>query len=239
MRVRSLHRWDLSYRKAAALQAALAPRIVLRGGPRSPKLVAGGDLAYDRASDRLFAVVLVLDGSTLAIVEEARAEGRSRFPYVPGLLSFREAPLLLAAVQRLRSPSPDLFLLDGQGTAHPRGFGLASHVGLILGIPTIGCAKSLLVGEHEEPGPGAGEHAPLVYRGRVVGSALRTREGVRPIYVSPGHRVGHAAARRLVLSCCRGFRIPEPTRLAHIRVEKYRRERTAGRARETVAVSRA
>jgi deoxyribonuclease V len=231
-----MHRWRLTYREATALQTSLAPRIVLRGGPRAPKRVAGADLSYDRATDRLFAVVLLLDGKDLSILEEARAEGKSPFPYIPGLLSFREAPILLEAFRKLRTV-PDLVLLDGQGAAHPRGFGLASHVGLLLDLPTIGVAKSLLVGEHEEPGPRAGDHADLVYKERAVGSALRTRTGVRPVYVSPGHRVGRAAARRLVLACSRGYRIPEPTRLAHIRVGMYRKEREAAGRSETIRAS--
>ncbi len=234
MKVRSLHRWDLSYRKAAILQQELAPRIVVRGGPGAPRLVAGADLSYDARTDRLFAAVLLLDGKTLEVVEEATAEGRCRFPYIPGLLSFREAPLLLRAFRKLRSPAPDLVLIDGQGTAHPRGFGIACHVGLILERPTVGCAKSLLVGTHAEPGPSRGDHAPLRHRGRMIGSALRTREAVRPVYVSPGHLVGHAAARRLVLACCKGYRLPEPTRLAHIRVGRLRRERAAA-ADETLS----
>ncbi|RPJ49206.1 MAG: endonuclease V, partial [Candidatus Latescibacterota bacterium] len=172
VKVRSLHRWDLSYRKAAILQQELAPRIVVRGGPGAPRLVAGADLSYDARTDRLFAAVLLLDGKTLEVVEEATAEGRCRFPYIPGLLSFREAPLLLRAFRKLRSPAPDLVLIDGQGTAHPRGFGIACHVGLILERPTVGCAKSLLVGTHAEPGPSRGDHAPLQYRGRRIGSAL-------------------------------------------------------------------
>jgi deoxyribonuclease V len=221
------HRWDLSYRAAADLQARLAPRLVLRGGPRAPRLVAGADIAYDRTEDLLFAVVLVLDGATLEVVEEATAEGKSPFPYVPGLLSFREAPLLLRAFRKVRA-APDAVLFDGQGIAHPRGFGLASHVGLLLDLPSLGCAKSLLVGRHEEPGPRRGSHADLAHGGRVVGSALRTKDRVRPVYVSPGHRMGRAAARDLVLRCTRGYRLPEPTRLAHIRVEAYRRAHGAG-----------
>jgi deoxyribonuclease V len=238
VRIRSLHRWRLSCRGAAALQAALAPQVILRGGPRSPKLVAGADPSHHPPTHRLFAGVLLLDAERLSILEEVRAEGRSRFPYVPGLLSFREAPLLLRAFRKLRTV-PDLVLLDGQGAAHPRGFGLASHVGLLLDLPTIGVAKSLLVGEHEEPGPQAGDHADLVYKGRPVGSALRTKAGVRPVYVSPGHRVGRSKARSLVLACSRGYRIPEPTRLAHIRVGKFRREWEAARAIETKSPIRA
>ncbi|MFH1679993.1 MAG: endonuclease V [Candidatus Eisenbacteria bacterium] len=226
MKVRALHSWNLSYREAAALQKRLAPSVIRRGGPRSPSLVAGADIAYDRGKDRLFAAVLLFDGESMSVLEEVYASGRSRFPYVPGLLSFREAPLLLRAIGKL-GRTPDLVLFDGQGIAHPRGLGLASHVGLFLDRPSIGCAKSLLVGEHEEPGSRKGEHADIRHEGRVVGSAVRTRDGVRPVYVSVGHRVGLSQARRLVLRSCRGYRLPEPTRLAHIAVGRMRRELAA------------
>ncbi|MFH1278109.1 MAG: deoxyribonuclease V [Candidatus Eisenbacteria bacterium] len=223
MRVTPIHRWDLTYRRAAALQAELAPRVVRRGGPRKPRLVAGADISYEKKTDRFFAVVLVLRGETMEVVEEARATGVSGFPYIPGLLSFREAPLLISAFRKIRS-APDLVLFDGQGIAHPRRFGLASHLGLILDLPSVGCAKSVLVGNHEEPGRRRGAHAPMVHEGETVGSALRTRDGVKPVYVSVGHKTGLAAARRAVLACGRGYRIPEPTRLAHLAVNRFRRE---------------
>ncbi|MBM3321805.1 MAG: endonuclease V, partial [Candidatus Eisenbacteria bacterium] len=221
--------WNLPPRQAAALQRRLAARVVRRGGPLRPRLVAGADIACDRESDRLYAAVLLLDAKTLAVREEMRASGPSRFPYVPGLLSFREAPLLLRAFRMLRE-EPDLILFDGQGIAHPRGFGLASHVGLLLDRPSIGCAKSLLVGVHGALGHRRGEHSDIRYEGRVVGSAVRTRDGVRPVYVSVGHRTSLPLARRHVLACCRGYRLPEPTRLAHIAVEKMKREHASHRA---------
>ncbi|MCI0341110.1 MAG: deoxyribonuclease V [Planctomycetales bacterium] len=222
MRVARLHRWDLSPRAAVALQRRLAARVVARH-PRGPfRLVAGGDLAYDERSGRHVACVVLWDLATGAVVEEATAVGRTAFPYVPGLLSFREAPTLLDAFRRLRR-RPDAVLCDGQGLAHPRRFGLACHVGLHLGVPTAGCAKSLLVGEHGELGSRRGSSAPLVHRGEVVGLALRTRDRVRPVYVSVGHRISLEAARDLVLACGRGFRIPEPTRLADLRVASLRR----------------
>lgn len=223
MKVRAIHRWDVSYRRAAELQAELAPKVVRRGGPRRPRLVAGADISYAKGSDRFFAVVLVLDGATMEVVEEARASGPSSFPYIPGLLSFREAPLLLQAFRRLRR-APDVVLFDGQGIAHPRRFGLASHVGLVLDLPSIGCAKSVLVGAYDEPGPERGSHADLVHNGETIGCALRTRDRVKPVFVSVGHRVSLAAARRLVLECSRGYRLPEPTRLAHLAVNRFRRE---------------
>lgn len=227
MRVTPIHRWDLSYRRAAAVQEELAPRVLRRGGPRRFRLVAGADISYEKKDDRFFAAVLVLDGATMEVIEEARSSGPSAFPYIPGLLSFREAPLLLRAFRKIRNV-PDLVLFDGQGIAHPRRLGLASHLGLILDLPSVGCAKSVLVGEHHEPGRMRGAHAPMVHDGEVVGSALRTKNGVKPVYVSIGHKIGLAAARRAVLASGRGYRLPEPTRLAHLAVGRFRREEGRG-----------
>jgi deoxyribonuclease V len=139
---------------------------------------------------------------------------RVEFPYVPGLLSFREAPLILAALEKITAV-PDLIMVDGQGIAHPRRMGLASHLGLFLGVPTIGCAKSRLCGECEEPGNEPGSYADLTDKGEVIGATLRTRAGVKPVYVSIGHMIDLPSAMHWVLACCRGYRLPEPTRLAH------------------------
>jgi len=229
MKTRSTHRWDLSYDRAVALQQRLAPRLLLRGGPARPRLVAGADLSYDRRGGMFYAVVLLLDAGTMEIVEESRASGKSAFPYIPGLLSFREGPLLVRAFRALRR-RPDVVLFDGQGIAHPRFFGLASHVGLLLDLPSIGCAKSVLVGAFDEPERRRGARSTMRYRGRTVGAALTTRDGVRPLYVSPGHRIGLAAAIRIVLACGRGYRLPEPTRLAHLAVNRFRCESERGGA---------
>jgi deoxyribonuclease V len=149
------------------------------------------------------------------------------FPYVPGLLSFRELPALLPALQAL-GRQPDLIFVDGQGLAHPRSFGLASHLGVLTGIPTIGCAKSRLVGEAAEPGPEVGDWEPLLYRERTVGAVLRTRRGVKPLYISVGHLVDLSTALRMVLGCLRGVRLPEPQRKAHLAAEELKRETKAG-----------
>ena len=218
-----LHRWPRTPRAAIALQKALRPKLELGGGPRAPKTVAGADLSYDLATGRLYAVVVVLSFPALDLLETSTEIRRVTFPYVPGLLTFREAPAVIAAWKRLRRPA-ELLLCDGQGIAHPRGIGLASHLGLFLDVPTIGCAKSLLVGEHGRLGPGRGSTAPLRHAGRMVGTAVRTRTGVKPLYVSPGHRVGFACAVRMALACTRGFRVPEPTRLADRIVGRLRRE---------------
>jgi deoxyribonuclease V len=175
----------------------------------------------------MWAGIVVVRLPSLEPVARAWARGRVRFPYVPGYLSFREGPVFLSAVRRLRV-RPDLWLFDGQGIAHPRGFGLAAHLGVLLGAPSVGCAKSRLVGEHAEPGRRRGEWAPLVLDGRRVGAVLRTRASVRPLYVSVGHRISLPAAIGWVLACCR-YRVPEPIRLAEQLVNRLKRERSRAR----------
>jgi deoxyribonuclease V len=212
-----------TYASAVRRQLEFRGRLVLRGGPRRVRLVAGADISYDRGSDRFHAAVVVLRLPGLAPEEQATARGESPFPYIPGLLSFREGPLLMRAFKRLRC-RPDAVLFDGHGIAHMRGFGIASHLGLLLDLPSVGCAKSRLVGEHDEPGPEVGDRVPLRHEGRTVGAVLRTRREVKPIFVSPGHRIGTPAAVRLVLRCGGGYRLPEPTRRAHLLANLLRRE---------------
>ncbi len=207
--------WPKTTRAAVRLQERLRGKLELSGGPRRVRLVAGADLSYAKGSDQFFAAVVVVDFPSLSVVEEATAEGRSPFPYIPGLLSFREGPLLLRAFRNLAC-RPDLLFFDGHGIAHPRGFGIAAHLGLLLGIPSLGCGKSRLVGEHAEPGESAGSVAPLRYRGRRVGTVVRTRARTKPLFVSPGHLLGHAAAVRWALRLCDGYRLPAPVRLAHL-----------------------
>jgi deoxyribonuclease V len=212
--------------EGVALQRRLQALLQTGYRPLTVRSVAGADISYDRHSDIHYAAVVVLSFPDLIVREEAAAMGRVSFPYVPGLLSFREAPLLLAAFSRLHC-APDAVLVDGQGIAHPRGIGLASHVGLFLEIPTVGCAKSRLVGIGEEPGADAGAQSPLLLDGRTVGTVLRTRRNCRPLFVSPGHLMGLAQAAELVLSCCRGHRLPEPIRLAHAAVNRLRLDAAA------------
>jgi deoxyribonuclease V len=159
--------------------------------------------------------VVVLRYPEFGIVEVKVVEDKIMFPYIPGLLSFRESPLILAACEKL-SNVPDLVLIDGQGIAHPRRFGLASHVGLLLDLPTIGCAKSILCGRHQPVAEEAGSYAELLDKGEIIGAALRTKSGVKPLYVSVGHRIDLASALWWVMKCCLGYRLPEPTRLAHL-----------------------
>lgn len=192
----------------------------LTRGPERVRLIVGADLAYRGDGRWAWAAVVVVNLPDGRVVESATAAGPPPFPYVPGYLSFREGPLLLAAFKRLRT-RPDLCLFDGQGLAHPRRFGLACHMGVLLDLPSVGCAKSLLVGEYDEPGLKRGAWSPLRLDGKQVGAVLRTRSGVRPLFVSPGHRIGVREAVRWVLACSR-FRVPEPIRLAEQLVNRLR-----------------
>lgn len=184
--------------------------------------IAGADVAYEKDGERFFAAVVVLDADTLEVVEVARHEGTHPFPYVPGLLSFRELPALLPCFSKLTSPI-DLIVCDGNGRVHPRAFGIACHLGVALDVPTIGCAKNLLLGEVGPLATSRGAHAPIVIDGCERGSALRTQDGVKPVYVSVGHRVSLATARELVLRLARDFRLPETTRAADHEVNELRR----------------
>ncbi len=209
---RALHSWDVTPGEAAAWQQRLRPQVRLEPFAGPVRRVAGVDVSF--RADRARAAVVVLSFPALELVDQAWAEVAVSFPYIPGLLSFREGPAVLAAFARL-ALWPDLIIFDGQGIAHPRRLGLASHLGLFLDLPSIGCAKSRLCGEHDEPGPARGDWAPLYHKGEVVGAALRSRPGTRPLYVSPGHRVDLETAIRHVLACCTRYRLPETTRRAH------------------------
>lgn len=180
-------------------------------------------MSYDSVSGRFFAAVVLLSWPGLEVQETSRSRGSIHFPYVPGLLSFRELPPLLAAFRRL-TRTPDLIMCDGQGLAHPRFLGLACHLGLWLGIPTIGCAKSILVGRHPRVSRHRGARAPLTYRGRRVGTALRTRVGVREMIISPGHLISVGQSAQWAMQCAGRFRVPEPTRIADKEVSRMRRE---------------
>lgn len=221
-----LHRWNLDEAEARALQRQLAREVVQEDRFGEIRTVAGVDLGFPRTPDGNElgrAAVVVLRWPDLALVEERVVEQPVTFPYIPGLLSFREAPVGLAAIRSLET-RPDLLLVDGQGLAHPRRCGIACHLGLLLDLPTIGCAKSILTGHAEEPGPNPGDWTPLVNRGEIIGAALRTRPKTKPIYVSIGHRISLASAIELVSQCGRGYRLPEPTRLAD-RIASRRGER--------------
>jgi len=212
MQVRVLHRWDLPPAEAVAVQQSLRGQVVTHNELGQVRTVAGVDIST--AKGRAHAAIVVLRFPELEPLEAAEADLPLTFPYIPGLLAFREAPAILAAVQGLRV-EPDLFILDGQGLAHPRRMGIASHVGVILDKPSIGCAKSLLCGQCGQVGPAVGDHGEIVDKGEVIGAAVRTREGTQPVYVSIGHKIDLPSAISYVLRCCRGYRLPEPTRWAH------------------------
>ena len=217
MRVHRLHEWDISPTDAVALQRELAGQLRIdRSLPESAvQSIAGVDLSPpDAQTGRVRGAVVVVAWPSFDVIEVSMAEGVADFPYVPGLLSFREAPILLEALSGLQG-TPDLVLVDGQGTAHPRRFGIACHLGLAVDVPIVGCAKSRLVGAHEEPGEAKGEWTRLMHRGDVIGAVVRTRTGVRPIYVSPGNNIDLESSVRWALACSPRYRIPVPTRLAH------------------------
>jgi deoxyribonuclease V len=216
-----IHPWIVSPKKAIEIQEGLRKKLRLRP-PKAPfKTVAAADVSYSLADDRFYAAFLVFSYPGLDLMETASARGRVSFPYIPGLLTFREAPILLKAFSRLKS-KPGLLLFDGQGIAHPRSMGIAAHMGILLDLPSIGCAKSRLWGEAAEPGPDQGSCVLLCQESRTVGMIVRTRTGVKPVYVSPGHRMDLDASVKIILSLCRGYRIPEPLRQAHIFVNQLR-----------------
>jgi len=209
-----IHPWRLSIQRAVELQRQLRAKVQIER-PRKPwRYVAGLDVAYVRARSAAVGAVVVWDRLEGRVIEEQVAVRRCHFPYVPGLLSFREAPALLAALGRVRRP-PDVLLVDGHGVAHPRRFGVACHLGVWTDLPSVGCAKSVLVGRFDPPGPNRGDRSALMDGDERIGTVLRTRSRVRPVIVSVGHRTDLAAAEKLVLDCCCGFRLPEPARLAH------------------------
>lgn len=210
--IRPLHRWDVTPEEAVALQQQLRRQVVLQADLGRVERVAGVDVSFRGGKAR--AAVVILSFPQLAVVERALAEVPVTFPYIPGLLSFREGPAVLAAFERL-TLWPDLVIFDGQGLAHPRRFGLACHLGLFLDLPSIGCAKSRLCGTYQEPGPFRGEWSPLYDGGEVIGAALRSHPAKEVLFVSPGHRVDLETAIRYVLACCTNHRLPETTRWAH------------------------
>src|ERR671916_3177208 len=222
MKVDELHGFDLSPSEARRLQEELASRVVT-GPPldlSGVRHVAGADVSTQ--GDTAYATVVVLEFPGLSPVEVRGFEAPLRFPYVPGLLSFREVPSLAGALRKVET-QVDALILDAQGLAHPRRMGLASHLGLSLDVPTVGCAKSRLVGSYKEPGREKGSATDLVHRGEIVGRVLRTRDGVSPVYVSVGNGIDLGSAVELVLACSPKYRLPETTRQAHNAANRLRR----------------
>lgn len=239
MRIEPLHPWDLMPSDAMRLQRELAPHVVRVGTlpERDVRFVAGSDVAFDKPRGRGVGAVVVLAYPSLEEVERVTVESAVTFPYVPGLLSFRETPVLLPAFERLRH-TPDLLMVDGHGYAHPRRFGFACHLAMLVGVPTIGVAKSRLVGVPGTVAGPRGSRADLIDEGEVIGSMLRTRQGVRSVFVSVGNGIGLDDAERWVLRCVRGYRLPEPTRLAD-RIAGEAKRRTLAATLEMVVEQRA
>lgn len=224
MEIRELNRWDVTPKEAVGIQRELLVR--RRLGPPLPLnrvgLVAGADVSMNRKSPEVYAAVVVLSLPELEVVEVREHVDEAVFPYVPGLLSFREIPVLLTPFERLTS-KPDVVLVDGHGVSHPRGLGIATHLGLVLEAPTIGCAKTLLTGGYQEPGRRAGATTPLLDKqGLQIGKVVRTRTGVAPIFVSVGNMIDIDSAVNIVMACVGKYRLPEPSRQAHIEANRLR-----------------
>ena len=221
--MKPLHSWHVNVEEAIQIQEALKERIILKRTFSRIRTMGGGDVAYSESENFLFGAIVVLSYPDMRIVDIATTETKVSFPYVPTLLSFRECPILIKVFQNLKI-KPDVMIYDGQGIAHPRGMGLASHMGLWFDIPSIGCAKTPLLREFVSPGPSKGSFGWIRREGKKVGAVLRTRENVKPLFVSPGHRIDLSTSIRLILASCRGFRIPEPLRKAH-QISRLMREK--------------
>ncbi len=222
MKIHPLHSWNVTLPEATKLQRELAARLDVRPPLKKCDLIAGADISYNRSSPVMYAAVVVLRMDDLSIVEVRGAVLETTFPYQPGYLSFREGPALIEAFARVES-EPDAIMFDGQGIAHPRRLGLASHVGLWLQKPSVGCAKSRLIGKFGTLPREAGSAVPLMQGDEQLGMVVRTKNGIQPVYVSPGHLIDIPSSVDLVLRSCRGYRIPEPTRQAHLHVNALRR----------------
>lgn len=214
MQIKQRHAWDVTPEQAIALQQSLKSEIVTTDQLGPVHWVAGIDVGFEDEGQTTRAAVVVLSFPDLQVVEQAIARCPTTFPYVPGLLSFREVPAVLEALAQLVR-TPDLLLCDGMGTAHPRRFGIACHLGLLTGLPSIGVGKSRLVGTHAEVPNNRGAWVPLIHQGETIGAVVRTRVGVKPLYISPGHRISLTTAIDYVMRCTTRYRLPETTRYAH------------------------
>ncbi len=227
MKVKKLHNWNLSCSQAITLQKSLYKKVQMVELKNQPKTIAGIDCALSKDNQKIIAVAVVLrvqtaqkdlwgpvESSGFEIIEKTNAVQKIEFPYIPGLLSFREAPVCIAAVEKLKR-EPDAFIIDGQGIAHPRKLGLAAHLGLFFDKPTIGCAKSRLTGSFEEPALEKGSYSPLKNGNEIIGAVVRTRTNVKPLFISIGNKCLLKDAIKITLDCTTKYRIPEPTRLAH------------------------
>jgi len=214
MKTKKLHEWVLSYKEAVRIQQQLASLVKSTAMRKKAVIIAGLDCAFSKDGKKIFAAAIVINLTDFSIIETATAARKLEFPYIPGLLSFREAPACIEVIEKLKN-TPDCFIIDGQGIAHPRRFGIASHIGLLIDKPTIGCAKSRLTGTFEEPKKRKGSFSPLMDSDEQIGAVLRTRTGVKPVFVSVGHKCTLEDAIKIVLDCTTKYRLPEPSRLAH------------------------
>lgn len=222
LEIPELHPWPNAQNEAVEIQSRLREHIIIESLNIGVKLIAGVDTAFDHTHDMLYAGVCLYSYPDMTECERATASDKASFSYVPGLHAFREGKVILAAMSRLRT-KPDLVMFAGHGIAHPRQIGLASHLGLILDIPSIGCARKKLVGQHGELGPESGSSAPLIVDNKEVGRVYRTRENVKPVFISPGHRCNVEDASGIIIGCLRGYRIPEPLRAAHRLANRMKR----------------
>ncbi|MEN6384366.1 MAG: deoxyribonuclease V [Phycisphaerales bacterium] len=221
MKIKNLHNWEITPKEAIALQKKMAGSVIYSKFDKKINTVAGLDCSFSKDKKNIIACIIVLSAENFEIIEASYCVQKVSFPYIPGLLSFREAPACLAAAEKLKI-TPDCVIVDGQGIAHPRRFGVACHLGLFLDIPTIGCAKSRLIGEFENPGARKGARSEMIDKDEIIGSVVRTRDNVKPVFVSVGHKCRLEDAIRIVLECCQKYRIPEPSRLAHQMVTKLK-----------------
>ena len=222
MLIRQLHPWNIDINQAKTIQLELQQKIVLCPLKKSTKLIAGADVSYSLKDQLFFAAIVILRYPDLIEIESAVARGKVTFPYVPGFLTFREAPVLLKAFEKIKH-RPDVVMFDGQGIAHPRSVGVATHLGIILNIPTIGCAKSRLIGNHNLVPEDRGATVPLKINNKIIGAVVRTRSKVKPIYISPGYKITLNESVDIVLKTSPKYRIPEPTRKAHLLVNQLRK----------------
>lgn len=218
-----MHDWNLSPKEAIELQKELREQVRLIPLTKEPLLIGGCDVSMNRFAKEGFAGFVTLSFPALEVIDHTVVKDTIPFPYIPGLLSFREIPMLMNAWEKLRT-KPDVLLVDGIGIAHPRRLGIATHLGLILNIPTIGCAKSVLTGSYKEPGNTPGDYAPLIdlKTDEILGAALRTKTNVKPMFISPGHLITLEDSMRIVMQCVRKHRLPEPTRFAHNIMNEHR-----------------
>jgi len=214
MMVKPLHSWKVNVEQAIQIQQNLRNRIILENTFSEVKTIGGGDVAYSEDRNFLFSAIVVLSFPKMETIDSVTAQGEIHFPYIPGLFSFREGPILIKAFKNLKL-KPDVMIFEGQGIAHPRGFGLASHMGLWLDLPSIGCTKTPLLSDFIYPGPSKGSFELIRKEGKEVGAVLRTKENVKPLFVSPGHGIDLQTSIQLILDTCQGYRTPEPLRRAH------------------------